>query len=142
MGGRLPTEPEWEFAAQLGLEDQSNSTSGAYDRTGRPIANTWQGIFPLLDRGTDGHKGIAPVGCFALSTIGLSDMIGNVWEWTSSTHGAGSSSQIFTIKGGSFLCANNYCRRYQPAAREGHEKDFSTNHIGFRVVIDHPMSTN
>lgn len=140
VGGRLPTEAEWEHAAQLGLADQANSLSGAYDKAGEPIANTWQGLFPLVDSGIDGYKGIAPVGCFALNAIGLSDMIGNVWEWTSSPYGSDASSQMFTIKGGSFLCAENYCRRYQPAARENHERDFSTNHIGFRVVIDDPVT--
>ncbi|MEC8179294.1 MAG: SUMF1/EgtB/PvdO family nonheme iron enzyme, partial [Pseudomonadota bacterium] len=93
---------------------------------------TWQGVFPILDRALDGFSGPAPVGCFAPSEIGLSDMIGNVWEWTDTPFG----QDAYTIKGGSFLCADNFCRRYRPAARQPQDVDFSTNHIGFRVVRD------
>jgi len=131
-GARLPTEREWEYASWLGLPDKKNATSGAFNDQGTPIANTWQGLFPLVDQGVDGFKGIAPVGCFAPSKVGAFDMIGNVWEWTSSPF----SSNSHTIKGGSFLCAPNFCRRYRPAARQPHESNFSSNHIGFRVVKD------
>ena len=131
-GARLPTEIEWEYVSWLGLPDRANATSGAYDKDGNPIANTWQGLFPLVDQGADGFKGIAPVGCFTPSKVGVLDMIGNVWEWTSSPFG----SNTHTIKGGSFLCAPNFCRRYRPAARQPHESNFSSNHIGFRVVKD------
>lgn len=130
VGGRLPTEIEWEYVAQRGLPDARVQNSGAFDEQGAPIANTWQGLFPLLDSGEDGFAGIAPVGCFAANQLGVFDMIGNVWEWTSTEYATGNH----TIKGGSFLCAPNYCRRYRPAARQPHESDFSTNHIGFRVV--------
>jgi len=131
-GTRLPTEAEWEYAARLGLADPERPDSGAYDEAGAPLANTWQGVFPIVDRALDGFAGAAPVGCFAPSEIGLSDMIGNVWEWTDTPFGAGTN----TIKGGSFLCADNFCRRYRPAARQPQDVDFSTNHIGFRVVRD------
>ena len=130
-GGRLPTETEWEYAAWLGLFDTERSDSGAFDQQGQPRANTWQGVFPLVDRGTDGYQGLAPVGCFEPSAVGLSDMIGNVWEWTATPYDA---SLQYTIKGGSYLCAANYCRRYRPAGRQGQDADFSTSHIGFRVV--------
>ena len=130
-GGRLPTEVEWEYAATLGLPDPENASSGAYDESG-PRANTWQGIFPISDIGADGFQGSAPVGCFQPDRIGLFDMIGNVWEWTDTPFGDGTH----TMKGGSFLCADNFCRRYRPAARHPQETDFSSNHIGFRIVRD------
>lgn len=130
-GGRLPSEVEWEYAASLGLPDPENQSSGAYDEHG-PRANTWQGVFPVADLGDDGFTGIAPIGCFEKDRIGLYDMIGNVWEWTDTPYGEGTH----TMKGGSFLCADNFCRRYRPAARHPQDTDFSSNHIGFRIVRD------
>ncbi|NND83430.1 MAG: formylglycine-generating enzyme family protein [Gammaproteobacteria bacterium] len=136
-GGRLPTELEWEHAAALGLSNPADQQSGAFDNSGQPIANTWQGIFPLQDKATDGFSGAAPVGCYAASEIGLYDMIGNVWEWTTTAYRApGAAHNSYTIKGGSFLCADNYCGRYRPAARQPQEADFSMSHIGFRIVKD------
>lgn len=133
-GGRLPSEIEWEYAAQLGLPDPEDQSSGAYSEEG-PRANTWQGIFPITDSGEDGFRGIADIGCFEPDELGLYDMIGNVWEWTDTPYGAATH----TIKGGSFLCADNFCRRYRPAARQPQESDFSSNHIGFRIVRDTPL---
>ena len=130
-GGRLPSEVEWEYAATLGLPDPETPVSGAYDEDG-PRANTWQGIFPVADLGQDGFKGAAPVGCFEPDRLGLYDIIGNVWEWTDTPFG----ESTHTLKGGSFLCANNFCRRYRPAARHPQDTDFSSNHIGFRIVRD------
>ena len=131
-GGRLPTEIEWEYAASLGLPDLDRSTSGAYTDDGAPRANTWQGIFPLVNTDKDGFAGTSPVGCFGPDGIGAYDLIGNVWEWTDTPFGA----KTHTIKGGSYLCANNFCRRYRPAARQPEENDFSSSHIGFRIVRD------
>lgn len=131
-GGRLPTEDEWEYAAMLGMSDPANPISGAYDVDGKPIANTWQGMFPAHNEASDGFAEAAPVGCFPASRIGLYDMIGNVWEWTTTPFGP----QQSTIKGGSFLCAENFCKRYRGAARQGQDIDFSSNHIGFRIVKD------
>ena len=131
-GARLPTEEEWEYAAAIGLPDPADPQSGAYDASGKPVANTWQGIFPLADQASDGVAGRAPAGCFAPSAIGLYDMIGNVWEWTATPYQTGEN----TIKGGSYLCADNFCRRYRPAARQPQEADFSSSHIGFRIVRD------
>jgi formylglycine-generating enzyme len=131
-GGRLPTEEEWEYAATEGLSDPANPLSGAFDEDGKLIANTWQGIFPLKNEAADGFAGVAPVGCFPPSRNDLFDMIGNVWEWTATPYGAGTG----TIKGGSYLCAENFCQRYRTVARQGQEIDFSSNHIGFRIVKD------
>ena len=129
---RLPTETEWEYAASLGIFHKENQVSGAYTADGAPVANTWQGSFPASNTAKDGFRGMAPVGCFRPSLIGLFDMIGNVWEWTDTRVGDGR----FIIKGGSHLCAKNYCRRYRPSARQFQEHDFSMSHIGFRVVRD------
>ncbi len=134
-GGRLPHEVEWEYAAQLGLADPANTRSGAYDPQKKPIANTWQGLFPVLDEGKDGFQSTAPVGCFPPSKLGLYDMIGNVWEWTETPFQDGVSG---TIKGGSWLCSDNFCGRYRPQARQAQDIDFSSNHIGFRLVRDLP----
>ncbi|MEL6285159.1 MAG: formylglycine-generating enzyme family protein [Pseudomonadota bacterium] len=131
-GGRLPSEIEWEYAASLGLADPANQASGAYDAAGRPLANTWQGVFPVADTRDDGFGGLAPAGCFPPSAIGLHDMIGNVWEWTDTPY----APRQHTIKGGSYLCADNFCRRYRPAARQPQDSDFSSSHIGFRIVRD------
>lgn len=131
-GGRLPTEEEWEYAATSGLADPADRFSGAMDPDGRPIANFWQGLFPVKNEVKDGFAGAAPVGCFPASKLGLYDMIGNVWEWTATPYAPGRN----TIKGGSFLCAENFCARYRSAARQGQEVDFSSNHIGFRIVKD------
>lgn len=133
-GGRLPTELEWEYAATLGLADPSRIDSGAYDDQNKPIANTWQGIFPLLNTNEDGFKNTSPVACYLPSKIGLYDMIGNAWEWTNTPK----SKSAHIIKGGSFLCANNFCKRYKPISREDHDIDFSSNHIGFRIVKSNP----
>ena len=132
-GGRLPSEVEWEYVASLGLPDPSDQASGACGANG-PRANTWQGIFPVANLKTDGFEGAAPVGCFEADSQGLYDMIGNVWEWTDTPFSEGTH----TMKGGSYLCADNFCRRYRPAARHPQDTDFSSNHIGFRIVRDSP----
>ncbi len=131
-GGRLPTEEEWEYAAMLGMPDPADAVSGAYDAEGHPVANTWQGIFPVINEATDGFAEAAPAGCFPASGLGVYDMIGNVWEWTATSYGPRQNM----IKGGSFLCAENFCKRYRGAARQGQDIDFSSNHIGFRIVRD------
>ncbi|MEM1142892.1 MAG: SUMF1/EgtB/PvdO family nonheme iron enzyme [Pseudomonadota bacterium] len=130
-GGRVPTEEEWESIAIRGLPDPTNPRSGAFNVDGLPIANTWQGVFPFLNTADDGHRGAAPVGSFPPDKLGLYDVIGNVWELTSDVENG-----FTVIKGGSFLCAANYCGRYRPAARQPAE--FSSSHLGFRIVFDNP----
>ena len=133
-GGRLPTEVEWEYAASLGLFDANEPESGMRSADGKARANVWTGLFPMSDTGEDGFRGLAPVGCFDPGLTGAYDMIGNVWEWTESPFARGAPR--FTIKGGSFLCSDNYCRRYRVAARDSLELDFSSSHAGFRIVRD------
>ena len=131
-GARIPTEVEWEYAASLGLFDPDDPYSGVIGPDGAPRANIWTGLFPVADTGRDGFAGTAPVGCFPPGRTGAYDMIGNVWEWTDTPFSP--AAPRFTIKGGSYLCSENYCRRYRAVARESLDVDFSTAHIGFRIV--------
>ncbi|OYT93828.1 MAG: cysteine-type sulfatase aerobic maturase [Burkholderiales bacterium PBB3] len=180
-GHALPTEAEWEWAAQGGAP----ATSGKTDQPAQ--ANTWQGIFPIQNAATDGFVGVAPVACYAPNGYGLFDMIGNVWELTRDRyrpfHDArdnrppdqepqgswtvGRSAQVkgggrrpedteqnappssiptqelqrqqqpkqHVIKGGSYLCAPNYCMRYRAGARQGQDDDLATSHLGFRTIL-------
>ncbi|MEL6567672.1 MAG: SUMF1/EgtB/PvdO family nonheme iron enzyme [Pseudomonadota bacterium] len=136
-GGRIPTEVEWEYAASLGLLDPDDPESGVRAPDGTARANIWTGLFPIHDTGRDGYAGAAPVGCFQPGVTGAHDMIGNVWEWTDSSFAA--ETDRFAIKGGSYLCSENYCRRYRVAARDSLEFDFSSAHIGFRIIRDVPV---
>jgi formylglycine-generating enzyme required for sulfatase activity len=131
-GRDLPTEAEWEFAARGGLDGKRYEHGDERPSPGQ--ANTWQGVFPALDTGQDGYKArTAPVGCFAANSYGLYDMTGNVWEWTSDWYGDKSSGQHL-VKGGSYLCADNFCARFRPSAREPGPPDTGSSHIGFRTV--------
>ena len=126
-GKTLPTEAQWEYAARAGQKALPEPVDGE----GHPQANYYQGVFPVRDLGVDGYKGRAPVGCFKPNGFGLYDMIGNVWEWTSDPGGPAGDH---IIKGGSYLCAGNYCARYRPAARQFQERGLGTDHIGVRFV--------
>lgn len=153
-GGRLPEEAEWELAARGGLEGQLYAWDDAETEALTTKANTWQGIFPIANTEDDGFAGISPVGSYPANGFGLFDMIGNVWELTSTpytpSHGdrdrelAGANGldrsqpgiPVGTIKGGSYLCASSYCFRFRPAARQAQDLAFGTSHIGFRLVRD------
>jgi sulfatase modifying factor 1 len=131
----------------------------------RPMANTWQGEFPWQNLLTDGYEGTSPVGVFPANGYGLHDMIGNVWEWTTDWYEPKHPAEAIkacciprnprggreeasydlsnpairiprkVLKGGSHLCAPNYCRRYRPAARFPEPVDTSTSHVGFRCIV-------
>jgi sulfatase modifying factor 1 len=164
-GKELPSEAEWEFAARGGLDGAEFAWGDEFTPRGRQMANTWQGAFPHENLALDGYERTSPVTAFPPNGYGVYDMIGNVWEWTSdwytSRHEAdapkaccipensrgGREGESYdpcqpqiriprkVIKGGSHLCAPNYCRRYRPAARHAEAIDTSTSHVGFRCVV-------
>ena len=163
-GKELPTEAEWEFAARGGRDDAEFACGDEFMPGGKPMANTWQGIFPHLNLAANGRGRTSPVMAFPPNGYGLYDIIGNVWEWTADWWSAkhegetpkaccipqnprgGQEGKSYdprqpqvkiprkVIKGGSHLCAPNYCRRYRPAARHAEAVDTSTSHVGFRCV--------
>jgi formylglycine-generating enzyme required for sulfatase activity len=162
VGKELPTEAEWEFAARGGLDGAEFAWGDELNPGGQWMANTWQGEFPVENLGLDGYEGTAPVGSFPPNGYGLVDMIGNVWEWSADwfqAHGeiahacctvtdprGGERERSVdpddaarvarkVMKGGSHLCAPNYCRRYRPAARMAQAVDTSTSHLGFRCIL-------
>jgi len=164
-GKELPTEAEWEFAARGGLEGAVFTWGDDFAPGGTMMANTWQGEFPWQNLNTDGWEGTSPVKSFPANGYGLYDMAGNVWEWTSDYFVARPGGQVQhscctprnprvtsseaslapgepgaqiprrVIKGGSHLCAPNYCLRYRPAARQPQAIDTATCHLGFRCVL-------
>jgi len=162
-GKRLPTEAEWEFAARGGLEGAEFTWGDEFLPDGTHMANSWQGDFPNENLLEDGFEWTAPVGSYPANGYDLYDMAGNVWEWTTDWYQehskiqqtccgsfnprGGKREESFdpcqpdvaiprrVMKGGSFLCAPNYCKRYRPAARMAQPVDTSTCHLGFRCVV-------
>ena len=161
-GKALPSEAEWEFAARSGLGGAEYAWGDVFMPEGQIMANTWQGQFPWENLTCRGFEGTSPVGFFPPNAFGLFDMIGNVWEWTTdwyaprhsvtstgatgccggmqddartrSIEQGGLAIPRKAIKGGSFLCAPSYCRRYRPAARMAQPIDSAACHLGFRCV--------
>ncbi|HTQ94974.1 MAG TPA: formylglycine-generating enzyme family protein, partial [Streptosporangiaceae bacterium] len=164
-GKELPTEAEWEFAARGGLDGAVFCWGDEFAPRGRVMANTWQGQFPWQRQTTGKWDRTTPVRRFPANGYGLYDMAGNVWEWTSDYFVTQPAAQAQpaccvprnprvtsaqaslvpgepgahiprrVIKGGSHLCAPNYCLRYRPAARQGEAVDTSTSHLGFRCIV-------
>jgi formylglycine-generating enzyme len=163
-GKELPTEAEWEYAARGGLEGKTFTWGDEFAPKGKLMANTWQGEFPWQNTLLDHYELTSPVKSFPPNGYGLYDMAGNVWEWTDDfftpahadatdrpcctprnprttsadrsygQDGVGDDIPRRVTKGGSHLCAPNYCLRYRPAARQGEPVDSTTSHIGFRCL--------
>jgi formylglycine-generating enzyme required for sulfatase activity len=157
-GKQLASEAEWEYAARGGLEGKVFCWGDEFAPKGRMMANTWQGEFPWQNLLADRYGGTSPVGSFPPNGYGLLDMAGNVWEWTCDYFTLRHPDEVAkpccvprspqvtapvldeaiprrVMKGGSHLCAPNYCLRYRPAARQGEAVDTPTTHIGFRCVF-------
>jgi formylglycine-generating enzyme required for sulfatase activity len=137
-GRDLPSEEQFEFAARSGLDAKVYAWGDELHPSGRQMANTWQGEFPSRNTDEDGFVGLAPDGCFPANGYGLFDMVGNVWEWTATPavdqEPRAKSRKSHIIKGGSFLCSSDFCRRFRPAAHQTQENNFSSIHLGFRTV--------
>ena len=156
----LPTEAQFEYAARGGLEGEIYSWGSQPRHRHETMTNHWQGTFPYHNENSDGYANTAPVGSFPPNDYGLYDITGNVWEWVSDWYhpnyysnspltnpvGVPRSESLDpneptlpkrSIRGGSFLCSENYCSGFRVSARMPAEPSSSTNHTGFRCVANH-----
>jgi formylglycine-generating enzyme required for sulfatase activity len=159
-GKRLPTEAEFEFASRGGLDRNRFVWGNEFRPGGKFMANTWQGQFPIENTEEDGYRTTSPVGAFPANRYGLSDMAGNVWQWCSDWYRADYYAKLAAqpqpirnpqgppdsldpsepgvakrvMRGGSYLCTDQYCTAYEAGARGKGAPDTGTGHLGFRCV--------
>ncbi len=159
-GKRLPTEAEWEFAARGGLSGKPFVWGDSFRPGNKYMANTFQGNFPNKNNDDDGYDTTSPVTSFPTNGYGLYDMAGNVWQWVSDWYRPDYYGQLAAsgevarnptgpndsfdpeergvkkrvMRGGSFLCTDQYCSRYMVGTRGKGEDSTGTNHLGFRCV--------
>lgn len=157
LGKQLPTEAQFEYAARGGQEGTIYSWGNKPLQESAPVSNTWQGEFPIQNKQLDGFATTSPVGSFPANDFGFYDISGNVWEWVEDWYhpqyysfgpdknpkGVAKSDSVDpnepnipkrSIRGGSFLCADNYCSGFRVSARMPADPSTATNHTGFRCV--------